>query len=993
MENNSGLNIIADIVNKYDDIRKKLKRDVVGQDQAIDSIIDSIVNSIVFNDDSDPRPRGLFLFAGSPGVGKTYLATKCAEYMGMDCQNLNMSAYGSKEASSINLFGIDPVYRGASQGTLIQFVEKQKNKPCIIILDELEKASSDVILQFLQIFESGKTDNLFVKGVKNASSSDVERHHWEWALHKEDYVSFKNVYFFITTNAGRPLYENGKQPAPDITKEVIIDAIRNDINPATNNPYFPDAILSRFQTGTVVMFRHLNTNELVRIGTMEMLKNIELIDEEYGLDIEVYPDVITLLLLKEGGCVDARNFRKIAEAFLRDRITEICGTLKEGLFNTNKVKIEVDPDEKESLDTLLYGEQREQNIIIVGENEGVVNLIYRIAQDCHDINPRRTTNYDEALKMLGEEIFDTPIIFALMPSTRNDSGLTVASNNSAIYSRNMKGFRDFIDNVKEYNEKTTLYVIDFEHSSPETKNDIISKGVTEIFEFDNKQAVLNAIQQKTEIIKLNNMAFEFTRRGEALKYDIVPSVYEDTIHIKLRSFERIENVKSGDIDFLIGKNRMPNVSFSDIVGADKIKEEAVDFISFLKNPKSFVAKGLKAPKGLLLHGPAGTGKTYMAKAIAHEAGVPFIATNGGDIKMGTKEKNGVEILKQYFEVARRYAPSILFIDEMETIGLNRTGSDTYGDTIVNTLLAEMDGFEGHDSNPVIVIGATNAGVDAEHAVDGRYLDAAVERRFTRKFRVELPAKDDRMTFLKRSTGLPEDELEIASQMSQGLSYGKMSNAVEIAKRQALRSNRELTRVDVENAIETDNFGEVKKCSDASRERTAHHEAGHAAFGCILGGEYIPDHATILSRGDFGGYVSTAISEDDGVFTKKQLENKICSSLAGRCAEIIIYGEDAGLTTGASSDIEVAYRLVHEMVCHWGMDDKFGLVYFPDVYNDKILPVKVQEHVNELLNKYYWETIQILKDNRSLIEDIAAALLKNEALSRKELIAIKEKHNA
>ncbi len=986
-----GLIEIAEIVERCGQIKDQLKKEVFGQDKAIEDVMDSISNSILYEEESDHRAKGIFLFAGTPGVGKTHLATKVAEHLGYECLSLNMSAYSSKDGSKYSLFGIDPGYKGATEGAVIKFVAEQKGKPCIIILDEIEKAYIEVIMQFLQILEMGVTDNIFAQGVKNSSESDIRKNHWEWALERDDYVSFKDVYFFFTTNAGRPLYENGKQPDSNLTKDAIIDAIRKDVNPQTKEPYFPDAILSRFQTGTVVMFRHLETTELLQIGQSEIVKNIERIEKKYNLDIEIESKIPTLLLLKEGGMVDARNFRKISEQFVRDQITQLSSSLKKDMMNIEKIHIGIDPEERESLNELMFGENIVQDVIFVCEDERKLRLFYEMLKGIEGVNIKKTTDYNDALDMIKEEIFSTPLVFSVLPSTKSDTSLTMASVNSALQARSMKDFKKFVENVKKYNEKAVLCVIDLENSTEETKKDLLYKGATEIIRFTSAVEAPKIIESKVGDISLGNMAFDFARKGKALKYDIVPVVFENTAYVRFRFFEKIDNIKGGDDEFLTGQDRMPNVSFTKVVGGEKVKEEAADFISFLKNPKSFVNKGLKAPKGLLFYGPAGTGKTFMAKAIAHEAGVPFIATNGGNIKMGTKELNGAEMLKKYFAIARKYAPSILFIDEMETIALNRTGQDPNADTIVNTLLAEMDGFDGHDSNPVIVIGATNAGIDRERHVDGRFLDPAVVRRFTRNFFVDVPLKEDRLTYLVENCDLEKEELETAAQMSQGLSFGKLGNAIEIAKRLAVREGRDLTKEDVENAVETVNFGEKRERSISSKERTAYHEAGHACIGCILGGVHMPDHATIVSRGDFGGYVGTASDEKGMTYSKEFFENRVRIALAGRCAEIIKYGELGGLTYGPKQDFETAYNNILLMICSLGMDEEIGVTYY-SISSDKPIPDVIQNRVNVLFKKYYDETMKMLLDNKELFEDIANTLFEKESLAKKDIKMIMERHN-
>ena len=989
-----GLLEIAACVEEYEELKNDLKQEVCGQDKVIEEVIDAIVNSEVYEKKSDFRPKGMFLFAGPPGVGKTFLAEKIAEEIGYSFKRFDMSSYNGREDGKLAMFGMDGAWKNSKEGTLLEFVYSQKGRPCIILLDEFEKAHQEVILQFLQILESGRCESIYLKGCRG-NSEKASKLAPDVAA-RPDEASFANVIFFFTTNAGRSLYENGKQPSPDLTKDVIIDAIRSDINPETKTSYFPDAILSRLQTGTVVMFRHLNTNELLNIGKWEFEKNIREIRRRYQLDIDVEDNILPLLLLREGGQVDARNYRKIAESFLREEITRLAVSLRQEKLDVKKIHIGVDPDEKEALFELMFGEQQEQEVVFVCEDEAKLRIIMSLLKDVEGVKIKKTTDYEEALSMVKEDVFNTPLVFAIMPSIKNGGSLTMDSSNNMLQSRKLKNFRNFIENTKAFNEKANICVVGLEHLTNETKKDLLIKGATDIIDYNAGVDIKKLVENRVEVLSLNSMAFEFARKGKALKFDIVPLVEQGVAYIRLRFFEKIDNIKGTDGEFLVGQERMPNVSFDMVVGGERIKEEAADFISFLQNPKSFVKKGLSAPKGLLFYGPAGTGKTYMAKAIAHEAGVPFIATNGGDIKMGRENKTGAELLKKYFAIARKYAPAILFIDEMETIALNRTGADPYADTLVNTLLSEMDGFEGHDSNPVVVIGATNAGIDREHHVDGRFLDPAVVRRFTRKFFVDVPIKEERLIHLAKRTGLSEQELETAAQMSQGLSFGKINNAVEIAKRLAVREGRALQKEDVENAVETENYGEARERNPESKIRTAYHEAGHACIGCLVGGALMPDHATIVSRGDFGGYVGIAGDEKGVCLSKEFMENRVRMALAGRCAEVIHYGMYDGLTAGPSSDIKTAYHTIYRMVCHLGMDEEVGMAYYADPYDSNTneythLPEKIQNRINELLTKYYNETMSMIRDNMELFEEIAQALLEKESLGKSDLEVIAQKY--
>lgn len=999
--NNSGLKNIFEMLSPFEKIRKNLKKDVIGQDRAVDELVDSFATEFLFDEKYKKGPKGIYLFAGAPGVGKTYLAERCAEELGYNYKLFNMSTYNADEDGKLGLFGMDGAWKNSKDGDLLKFVEDQHGEPCVVILDEFEKANIEVIMSFLQILDRGIIENVYVRGLRGVSDESLKSKGISsaWLAERSDDTSFENVYLFFTTNVGKSLYEGGKQPKPDITKDAIIDAIRKDKDQQTNKPYFPDAILSRFQTGNVILFRHLYSNDLVKIGMNEMERNIELISNSYDIHFEVDPDITALLLLREGGNIDARNFRKICENFLKDQLKNISLSLKDDKLQSNSIHVQVDPNEKAALDNLLYGEKTEQNVILLSEDEDRLNSIKEMcykSENFAGISLKTTTDYDQALDMLKEDVYDIPLVFIVYPRVSDDSESSDVKN--TMMTRQMKGLSNFIEKSVKFNDKIIISVLDYDGSSSETRKTLISKGAASVIRIKNSEETPEIIEKNVTSISLNKMAFDFIRKGKALKFDIIPDVVEDKINVYFRFFEKIINMKSGDDDLMTGEDRMPNVSFNDVIGGDKIKEEAADFIFFLKDPKAYIQKGLSVPKGLLFYGPPGTGKTFMAKAIAHEADVPIFATNGGSIRIGKEGMSGQELLKQYFMTARKYAPSILFIDEIESIALNRQGYDINGDAMVNSLLAEMDGFESFDDNPVVVIGATNAGIDREHAVDGRYLDGAVVRRFTRKFFVDNPKKEDRVTFLRSKTCFNEHELETTVQMSSGLNFGRMGNAIEMAKRLALRENREMTRKDLEDAIETENFGEIKERNEETKIRTAYHEAGHATMGCIYGGPHMPDHATIVSRDDFGGYVSTVQDEKGIERSKVYFENRVRIMLAGRCAEILKYGDVRGLTYGPASDMEGAYRVIMLMIAKLGMDEELGMVYYPLSIDDvsreyENVPEKVQERANQLYKKYFNETMEILKANEALFEAIASGLIENESLNKYDIQKIMEKYKS
>lgn len=992
---------MADNVARFEQLRSTLKNEVIGQSAVVDDVVDDILSSFNHPEERKGKPRGIYLFAGTPGVGKTYLAKRVAKHLGMKCLSLNMAEYNSHEDGKLTLMGTEASYGTCKEGTLFTFVEEQKGKPCIIIMDEIEKAHIDVIHQLLQILDSAQADNILVKTGKKLSEKVQEsKGIKELCKTRPENTSFENVYFFFTTNAGRPLYEDGKQPSADITKSAIIDGISTDINPATREPYFPEAILSRFQTGVVSIFRHLTPYELIRIGQMGLEQGMTDIMDEYDVNITMAPETATLLLLREGGQMDARNLSTMSRKYMGTLLSQTLATIQDYSDECTNVVTMIDPEDRRTFQNIISSGAKTQKIVMVGENQKQTSWLMESAALQQKSKPAGMAltfcfceDYEKAYKEISGEVFGIPIVYVLFPEVEDTGNKTISSNRDAMLARDRKRFRDFLIQIREFSDKAMIQVITKETVTKETENSLSLLGVNGIIDISRGEELLYShMQDAARMAQYNASCYDLARRGKAVRFNTVPAVYEDTIYIRYREFDLIDNIMPGDREFLTAKDHIPNVSFDDIIGGEQIKEEAADFIAFLKNPGEYLHNGLKVPKGLLFYGPPGTGKTHLAKAIAHEADVPFISLNGGVLAGGGVELpgqvklQGPELLRKYFSIARKYAPSILFIDEIDCIGLQRAGSSA-ADNMVNTLLTEMDGFESHDSNPVIVMAATNAGIDQDSAVHGRFLDEALVRRFSRKFNVSLPAADHILAHLTKETGITEG-LESAAMIAYGLSYGIINNAVEIAKRQAVREKRAMDGKMLEEAIETVRYGEKRERTPERARRTAYHEAGHACIACIAGA--YPAFATIVSRGDFGGKVNYFEDSKSVVYSREWFERRIISALAGRCGEVICYGQEGGITAGPSQDIRSAYGLITEMVYKLGMDPEVGMTYV-NVSGNGMLPEPMQKRVDQLFTQYYERCMQMLQEHRKLFEALAEKLLEKQTLSRNEMIAITEEN--
>ncbi|MDY6069096.1 MAG: ATP-dependent zinc metalloprotease FtsH [Opitutales bacterium] len=449
---------------------------------------------------------------------------------------------------------------------------------------------------------------------------------------------------------------------------------------------------------------------------------------------------------------------------------------------------------------------------------------------------------------------------------------------------------------------------------------------------------------------------------------------------------------------LLGADK-DRTTFDDVAGCDESKEEVAEIVDFLKNPKKFNDIGARIPKGVLMVGPPGTGKTLLARAIAGEANVPFYSISGSDfVEMFVGV--GAARVRDMFDQARKSAPCLVFIDEIDAVGRQRGtgmgGSHDEREQTLNSLLVEMDGFDGHEG--IIIIAATNR---------PDVLDAALLRpgRFDRQVVIDLPDVIGREEILKvHSKKLKYDntvDLKKVAQMTPGCSGADLANLLnESAITAARRNSKNISMEDINTARDKIFFGrERRKLMDpAEKKLTAFHEAGHALIQCLLDDGSLPIHkVTIIPRGQSLGSTMFTPTKDTHCESKKSLLNHICTSLGGRVAEEIALSD---ITNGASGDIKSATKLAKKMVCDWGMSDLGPISYNENqehIFLGKEISrsENISERTAELIDNQVKKIIdsqlerarKLVLDNKALLEKIAQALLERETIDGAEVMAI------
>ena len=404
-----------------------------------------------------------------------------------------------------------------------------------------------------------------------------------------------------------------------------------------------------------------------------------------------------------------------------------------------------------------------------------------------------------------------------------------------------------------------------------------------------------------------------------------------------------------------------------------------------------MGSGVKAPKGVLLYGPPGTGKTMLAKAMACESGVTFIAAEGNQF-LKSHVGEGPEEVHKLFKTARKYAPSILFVDEIDTIAKERRGDEhaaSNGEDVLNAFLAEMDGFSSDPTRPVFVLAATNFDVEPGSK---KSLDPALMRRFDRRVYIDLPTKEDRIKFLRMKMAdnpaleLSDALLDNIAMRSTGMSLAQLDSVTELALRSAIRSgSTKVTDAIYMEAFETFNSGEAKKWDASELERVARHESGHALI-CSLAGEK-PSYLTIVARGNHGGYMQHENKENKHISTKEDLLARIRTSLGGRAAEIVCYGEKDGLSTGAAGDLESATVVARHILASYGMDEDFGLAVVRGAVDSGAVSMELRNSINRILTEQMAEAVRIIAENRDKLDALVDALMVKNQLNSNEIAEI------
>ncbi|MBR1855012.1 MAG: AAA family ATPase [Lachnospiraceae bacterium] len=960
-------------------LQKGITEKVICQDTAVRKFIQGLFNGRLRKEDELSGPEGTFLFVGPPGVGKTYLAQTAAELSGRPHKVFMMSEY-AHDSDFHGLVGFESTWKDSKEGDLTSFVSEHEN--AVLIFDEIEKAHLNTIHQFLSILEGGYARDLYTQ-------QDVD---------------FTHTTVIFTTNAGRKFYEENRDMAISaIPEATILDALRNDMR-KDKTPVMPPEILSRMSKGNIIGFDHMNPAKLVPIIKTGMEKAAQIVEAAMDMECDYDTSLLPYLFLYHmGGNLDARvaaarseNFIKESVFRVSERVGEDSKEFKKAAKNKEKIRIHFEVEENELAEELTKPDRASNLIVVCNTADRAKFKAKNNEYKCYYVYAEKEDNdYKEYISsQVRDHKIDAILVDPFMREKKSEQALEGLSN------KNTTG-NQVIDWLMEQNAFPPVYCIELnkQHISFVDRQDLQQRGVKGILPLSDAE---NAKEREEMIRDLCYELFlagkleRLNSRGRALEFEtghrIESSEKAAEITIRLHNFSLVRSMdtEARELFFEVGAENRD--SFDSVVGGETAKEELIRFVKFIKDPELYRRSGQQISKGILMYGPPGSGKTKLARALASEADCPFISATGTQFIRGEKS------LTDVFRVARKYAPSIVFIDEIESFAMDSRVGTQYPE-ILKQLLTEMDGFD-KSGRPVFVIAATNAAKAPNLGERNIFLDEALLRRFTKRVYMKWPDRKERIAFLEMKKEeqkhrqynfnlLSQEDIRDFADLTAGYSLSEIQNVLELAIGRAAERDEKITIDLLTTCFEEFVYGEEHNYAKEQIRNTAIHEAGHAFMGFYCdgetGGRFVPEYATIISRGGFLGMVRQKNDESRTGYSKRELLKLIRIKLAGRAAEIVFANEaEEGLTTGASNDLESATDIAAEIVSRFGMEEGFLAVLPMEMMMNSSLAPQYYAKLNSIMQRELDATIAIIRENRSKVEALADALLDRSRLDTEEM---------
>ncbi len=987
--------VFEEILQEVAALRAVLMERVVGQERAIDQVVDAHFNVLLRDRAGRPSgagdrgPRAIFTFVGPPGVGKTYLAELLAEHVagkGGDVPaylRLDMSGYAAPQNFE-QLLGFDTAYRGAREGLLTGFVKR--NPEGFILVDEIEKAHRDAQNIFLQILDGGRLyDN-----------------------HTRMEVDFSRATLIFTTNLGRELYDSPNragivQEAGELNAVVLDALLAEGESRDAERPGFTPELVSRLAKGEAILFQRLDGLALERLAERTVDAVSKELQAASGLAIEVEGGIArTLLLLRFGVDGDARRLQARLRRFLTETVAQVLGDHRSRL-------IEDDPPLLDTLRGLrLTGPPLERLPAEVAERlEGATHILLFDDDDWSSLFPASWVCHRAERREPADEILRGQRIDFILLDLHIG-----ADADSSDRERGLETLRWLRSRYPEI----PVYLFS---ESPERRG--LSKELLDRISLEGgargvlakpffgagegaaaeegavaRDAFLREVGEIDASLRRRALLDHYRRRLKVIDFDLAPAldrVDNGWLPLEMGRLNEVTAVTARDRSGL-GWVDLPKERFEDIAGAERAKERLQEVVQWLQDPRPLRDLGIELPRGILLTGPPGTGKTTLARAVAGEAEIPFFAISGSQVfsKWAGEAEAAVRGL---FARARRYAPAIVFIDEIDSVGGRRDDNHLtpWRTSVLNELLTQLDGFNRGD-RPLFVLAATNR---------PDTLDPALVRsgRFDLQIEVPNPNAGAREAILEihlRGT-LTAGDVDLAqiAARTAGLSGADLQQVCKEAGLLALREGSSgVAQRHLQEAVTTVRHGLASErvvLDEDARWSTAVHEAGHALAQHHLLPEEPVAQLSILPRGGYLGVTESAPGETYHDNHLAHLGRRVQVLLAARAAEELLLGPDQ-ITAGCAGDLDRASEIAVDLVARFGMDPDFGLLSLPGVEHGLGLRAgsacATSAHDQAITAARAWlaqqkeEVARLLGEHRRQLEALAEMLKERETLYGNEL---------
>jgi ATP-dependent metalloprotease FtsH len=954
-------------------LAESLRARVFGQDPAI-----RMLAQAYFQASLRPAvggPRGIFTFLGPPGVGKTLLAESFAEGVAAlgddECpfRRFDMSAFAGHQSFE-QLFGAARFYSGARPGTLTGFVHD--NPRCVLLFDEIEKAHLNTIQSLLAILDKGTIEDK--------------------ALEKP--VDFSKAWIVFTTNLGRELFDadnaSGILRDARLSSAAVFDVLahargRHEQGTAESSPALPPEFVSRLAKGGAVLFDRLRTRDYLRIVDAAFAATCATKAGAPQLpQVDAEEDAKLALLLSTLPDVDARRLSSRAASWAAEAIERsfeehgaaITASARDGYpihlkcapatralvregADLPPLEVLLIDDDAFLEDALARGVSRVRIAVTrVSSREDVLAHLARHGADLVLLDlsigeGAASANTESALELLANLRGRRPALPVLLFSENPDA--RAGFEGMVARAMALGGARGFLPCRRA--AATDVLVEDF----------------------------VAAVQRHLEDVRDDLVLRRYTRARRQLTFDTVYrwDAADRRVVGELRHARELVVTRADDESAAVRFSGIPRERFSDLIGVERAKRRLRDVAGWLRHPEKLASFGVTPPRGLLLAGPPGTGKTSLARALAGEAGLPFLALSSGELRSKWHGESE-ERLRELFQRARRYAPSIVFIDEIDTIGRARGDGQHGSDTaLLNQLLTCLDGFDAA-APTVFVLAATNL---------PELLDPALTRpgRLDETVPIDVPGAAARRAFFElrlaaiRTAPLGDVLGRLVSGTS-GCSPADLDRLVrEAAYRAASDGRDEVTADDLERARRAIRYGAGREGAPIAPEDlrlTAAHEAAHALVHLVGDPRAKLEHVSIVptERGALG-FVAPLGDETRVSVSRTDLRHQIAVALAGREGEALLTASLDQVTSGASSDLRRATTLAARAVGDWGLDDEMGAIALsalPEGMRDAASALAMKR-VRAWLDEGRARAQGLLREHRAAWERLTEALLREEEI--------------